>query len=227
LKKRGPAVALFGTSDDEWAESIIGEPDVDPSIEKSRAINDVKGSIESLRRDVRELNAERRPSKASKTIDQVIGHAEALAACIEKLSPFWRKHLCSRVFSDRVDYIPVLEAASFVEVAEVRKNEWVGYLKRIPNEFGPRLLRARDYRSGPQDLCAFTARELIMVLSPATEFNKGEDSEFCRVTSKLWQAATGQEQNMRRACDRVVDLVRPQKLAKPIKRGPHKKRLVA
>ena len=66
----------------------------------------------------------------------------------------------------------------------------------------------RDYFSGPKAHCAFEARELILRLAPSTEFTKGESSKFNSIASKLWEAATGEQQSMKNFCDDNVDLFR-------------------
>ena len=195
-------------SDDEIAKHIISELHLSAALTKAEAINIVKSKITELRDSDRKAAEEPRPSETQKTIDRVVSHARALVFNIERLSPQWRSIFRSRVFSARVDYIPVLEAASFIEAAQTKMNRWISDLKRIP-EFGRMQLRPSDIFTRRKQLCAFAARDLIMALSPATKLKKGNSSKFNKVTSWLWQALTGkQEINMRRICNPCIDLFR-------------------
>ncbi len=212
MKKRGPAIAWARASDDETAESIVGELSLDPSIEKSQAVNEVKRCIEDVRETFAAAGLEPWPSKAKETIEQIAKHAEALAACIEKLSPNWRWYLSLSVFNERNDEgIPIIDNRPGVDsdrTARTRMGEWIDHLKRIPHDFGRMQNSRRDFFHGPQALCAFKARELILALAPTTEFKKGESSKFNSITSKLWEAATGKQQSMKNSCDDNVDLFR-------------------
>jgi hypothetical protein len=204
MNKQREAPAPFGPArgDDEIAREIV---------EVLRDMPSIETAVAALREAVRGTDAEPRPSEAGKAVHQVIGHAHALAACIEKLSPQWREHLRWRVFSERVDCVPVLQAALFIAAADARMNEWISNLKKIPNEFGPRTgFNPRDYsRPGPKDQCAYMARDIFAALAPTTKLMKGDSSKFCLVATKLWEAVSGNvEESMKRACDRCIDSLR-------------------
>jgi hypothetical protein len=213
MTKRSPALVrrlADSASDDEIAESIVGELGLNRSTDKERAISQIKCCFESVRETVTAAGREPRPSKAKETIEQIAKHAEALASCIEKLSPNWRWHLSLSVFNERNDEgVPIIDNRPDVDSdgrARTRMSEWIDHLKRIPDDFGQMQNSRRDFFYGPQALCAFKVRELISALSPATELTTGAGSKFYAITSWVWYAATGEQKSLKRACDANIKL---------------------
>jgi hypothetical protein len=114
--------------DEEVAEAIVGElRHHDPGIDETRAVDHVKSRIEELRTFARKAAIEPRPSAAKRTIVQIADHAEALATCIEKLSPNWR-FVLSWVFHERGDNGALALSAGSERAAESRMNDWISDL---------------------------------------------------------------------------------------------------
>lgn len=195
-------------SDDEIAESIIDELDLNRSTNKAWAISRVKCCIEDLRDFVDAAGLEPQPGKAKDTIEQITKHAEALASCIEKLSPKWRWYLSFSVFNERNRGGAVIVGHGPDKTADRRMSEWINYLKRVPHDFGQMQNSPRDFFPGAKASCAFKARELILALSPTTKLTKGDHSKFYKIANWLWYAATGDEQSLKRACDANIDWFR-------------------
>lgn len=191
--------------DEEVAEAIVGElRHHDPGIDETRAVDHVKSRIEELRTFARKAAIEPRPSAAKRTIVQIADHAEALATCIEKLSPNWR-FVLSWVFHERGDNGALALSAGSERAAESRMNDWISDLKKIPHDLGLMRNSPHDFFTGPKVKCAFEAREIILALSPTTKLTKG--GTFYLITSWLWEAISGeQEKSLKRACDWVLSL---------------------
>jgi hypothetical protein len=192
--------------DEEIAEAIVyDELGVNRSVGKAWAIDDVKCRIEKLRTTLREANARsQRPSDANKTIEKVADHARALAAAVEQLRPEWRR-MFSLVFYERGPDGGVLLCADRDRgaEAETRMREWISDLNRVDREFGrmraSQILpdhsgkrRRNDFFLKPKSLCAYEASKIIIAVEPSTKLTKGDDSKFYKITSLIWEAATGQ-----------------------------------
>jgi uncharacterized protein YndB with AHSA1/START domain len=191
--------------DEEIAEAIVGElRHHDPAIDRSRAVDHIKSRIEELRGFDRKAATEPRPSAAKRTVAQIADHAEALATCIEKLSPNWRLVL-SWMFYERGDNGSLALSAGSHLAAGSRMNDWISDLKKISHDLGLMRNSPHDFFTGPKVKCAFEAREIILALSPTMKLTKGET--FYLITSWLWEAISGeQEKSLKRACDRVLSL---------------------
>jgi hypothetical protein len=203
--RRPPGRGRERPRDGEVAEAIVGElRHHDPAIDESPAVDHIKCRIEELRAFARNAATEPRPSAAKRTVVQIADHAEALATCIEKLSPNWR-FVLSWVFYERGDNDALMLSARSRLAAELRMNDWISDLKKIPHDFGQMRHSPHDFFSGPKLKCAFEAREIILALSPTTKLTKGDP--FYLITSWLWEAISGeQEKSLKRACDRCLNL---------------------
>jgi hypothetical protein len=94
--------------------------------------------------------------------------------------------------------------------ANEKMREWLADLKKIPRHFGN---ASGDLFHKPTKLCAFVSHEMILELSPAFKFQRGQKSKFSAITRLLWQAATGEPEGkggagLTRVCDELVDLYR-------------------
>jgi hypothetical protein len=206
--RRPPKRGYERFRDEEVAESIIGElRRHDPAIDKSRAIDHVKSCLAGLRTFARKAGTEPRPSTAKKTVAQIGAHAEALAVCIEKLSPNWR-FAFSWVFYRRGEGGSLVLSKGSDLAAESRMNDWISDLKKIPHDFGQMRNSPHNFFAGPKVECAFAARGIILASLPAMKLTKGDTSSFYLITSWLWYAISEEkDKSMKRSCDRVIDLI--------------------
>ena len=204
---RSPKRGREQLRDAEVAEAIVGElRRHDPAIDKSRAVDRVKSCVAELRTFARKAGTEPRPSTAKKTVAQIVTHAEAMAACIEKLSPNWRFTL-SWVFYQRGEGGSLVLSKGSDFAAESRMNDWISDLKKIPHDFGQMRNSPHDFFEGPKVACAFAARGIILASLPTMKLAKGDTSLFYLITSWLWYAISGENKSMKRSCDRVIDLI--------------------
>lgn len=176
------------------------------------AVDYVRAGIQHLRADLAshefvQREAEPRPSDAKKKIKQVAIHARKLAASIEAINPSWRSIL-SLTFFEHSEAGVIRPYPDLDRKAELRMSTWLSDLARLAGI--AEVVQGASYaRRKPKEVCAFTARSIMLTIAPTIKPAKGEYSKFYRVAELLWEAISGEEAetvSMKKACDGCLDM---------------------